>query len=203
MTVLDAYAADCRVYGEVDIGKARMTDALNASPTLRIQDARLESLSDRRIVEAPELTVAYDELCAVVANGSRGDAERRLRTRMTRVEIDMGPYHIEGAVHGAPASDPVIASFRRANWVPLTDVTVTYKAGEDSQSDKITTLIVNRDLATLFRAIEETNVRLPWESNRAAAEQAAVQAHGQSADATFDEGPRAEPAVIAAQEPLV
>jgi hypothetical protein len=203
MTVLDAYAADCRVYGEVDIGRARMTDALNASPTLHIQDARLESLSDRRIVEAPELTVAYDELCAVVANGSRGDADRRLRTRMARVEVDMGPYHIEGAVHGTPASDPVIAAFRRAHWVPLTDVTVTYRAGDDSQSDKITTLIVNRDLATLFRAIEEQNVRLPWESSRAAAAQAAVMARTGSADDTFDDSPRAEPATIAAPEPLV
>ena len=203
MTVLDAYAADCRVHGEVDIGRARMTDALNASPTLRIQDARLESLSDRRIVEAPELTVAYDELCAVVANGSRGDSDRRLRTRMARVEVDMGPYHIEGAVHGTPASDPVIAAFRRAHWVPLTDATVTYRSGDDAQSDKITTLIVNRDLATLFRAIEDKNVRLPWESSRAAAAQAAVMTQTGSADDRFDDGPRAEPAPIAGPEPLV
>ena len=204
MTVLDAYAADCRVSGEVDIGRARMTDALNASPMLHIQDARLESLSDRRVVEAPELTVAYDELCAVVANGSRGELERRLRTRMTRVEIDMGPYHIEGAVHGTPASDPVIAAFRRATWVPLTDVTVTYTAGEYAQSDKITTLVVNRDLATLFRAIEEKNVLLPWETSRAAAVQAAVKAQAESASDSFDDGPaRPEPAVVAAQEPLV
>lgn len=205
MTILDAYAADCRVYGEVDIGKARMTDALNASPMLHIQDARLESLSDRRVVEAPELTVAYDELCAVVANGSRGDPERRLRTRMTRVEIDMGPYHIEGAVHGTPASDPVIASFRRANWVPLTDVTVTYAAGEDSQSDTITTLVINRDLATLFRAIEEKSVLLPWETSRAAAVQAAVRAQADSSADEFDEDgrKRPEPVVVAAKEPLV
>jgi hypothetical protein len=203
MTVLDAYAADCRVYGEVDIGQSRMTDALNASPMLHIQAARLESLSDRRVVEAPELTVAYDELCAVVANGSRGEMERRLRTRMTRVEIDLGPYHIEGAVHGTPASDPVIAAFRRANWVPLTDVTVTYTAGEDSQSDTITTLIVNRDLATLFRAIEEKNVLLPWETSRAAAVQAAVKAQAEAADDTLDDSTRAKPAVVAAQEPLV
>jgi len=203
MTVLDAYAADCRVHGEVDIGRARMTDALNASPTLRIQDARLESLSDRRIVEAPELTVAYDELCAVVANGSRGDSDRRLRTRMARVEVDMGPYHIEGAVHGTPASDPVIAAFRRAHWVPLTDATVTYRSGDDAQSDKITTLIVNRDLATLFRAIEDKNVRLPWESSRAAAAQAAVMTQTGSADDRFDDGPRAEPGTIAGPEPLV
>jgi hypothetical protein len=204
MTVLDAYAADCRVYGEVDIGQARMTDALNASPMLHIQDARLESLSDRRIVEAPELTVAYDELCAVVANGTRGELERRLRTRMTRVEVDLGPYHIEGAVHGTPASDPVIASFRRANWVPLTDVTVTYSAGEDSQSDKVSTLVVNRDLATLFRAIEEKSVLLPWETSRAAAVQAAVKAQAAvDADAFEEDGHKRPEPVVATQEPLV
>jgi uncharacterized protein YbaR (Trm112 family) len=169
MIALDAYAADCRVYGQVDIGESRMTDALNASPVLHIQGARVESLENRRVVEMPELSVAYDELCAVVANGSRGDIERRLRTRATRVEIDLGPYHIEGAVHGTPASDPVVASFRRASWVPLTEVTVTYTAGEDAQSDRITTLIVNRDLARLFRAIEEVPVLLPWETSRALA----------------------------------
>ena len=170
MIALDAYAADCRVYGQVDIGNARMTDALNGSPLLHVQDARLESLSNGRIVELPELTVAYDELCAVVANGSRGDFERRLRTHATRVEVDLGPYHIEGAVHGTPASNPVVASFRRAAWVPLTEVTVTYHSGEEAHSDEITTLVVNRDLATLFRALEEeASVLLPWEKNRALA----------------------------------
>lgn len=167
MIALEAYAADCRVYGQVDIGDARMTDALNGSPVLNIQDARVESLENGRVVEMPELAVTYDELCAVVANGSRGDIERRMRTRATRVEVDLGPYHIEGAVHGAPASDPVVASFRRASWVPLTEVTVTYTASESPQSDKIKTLIVNRDLARLFRAIEEVAVLLPWETNRA------------------------------------
>ena len=169
MTALDAYAADCRVYGQVDIGDARMTDALNASPLLHVQGARLESLGNRRIVELEELTVAYDELCAVVANGSRGDMERRLRTHAVRVEVELGPYHIEGAVHGTPASDPVVASFRRAAWIPLTEVTVKYRSGEESLSDDITTLVVNRDLASLFRAIEEETVLLPWEKSRSMA----------------------------------
>jgi hypothetical protein len=202
MIALDAYAADCRVYGQVDIGESRMTDALNASPVLHIQDARVESLENGRVVEMPELSVAYDELCAVVANGSRGDIERRLRTRATRVEVDLGPYHIEGAVHGTPASDPVVASFRRAAWVPLTEVTVTYTAGEDAQSDKIKTLIVNRDLARLFRAIEEVPVvLLPWETSRALAPAHARAAD--TADAHPDEGRRALVAEASkAPEPL-
>jgi hypothetical protein len=206
MIALDAYAADCRVYGQVDIGDARMTDALNGSPLLHVQDARLESLSNGRIVEMPELTVAYDELCAVVANGSRGDFERRLRTHATRVEVDLGPYHIEGAVHGTPASNPVVASFRRAAWVPLTEVTVTYRSGEEAQSDEITTLVVNRDLATLFRALEEeASVLLPWEKKRALAPSmaSAVDMAGayEMTSSYEDEDVRERPS--RAQEPLV
>lgn len=201
MIALDAYAADCRVHGRVDIGDARMTDVLNTSPELQIQGARLVSLSNHRIVELPELTVEYDELCAVVAHGSRGDAERRLRTRATRVEVDLGPYHVEGAVHGTPASDPVIASFRRGSWVPLTDVTVTYQAGDDAQTDTVSTLVVNRDLATLFRAIEETHVLLPWETGRGRAPSGAHVID--TTDMYADDGPRPAVAPIVAQEPLV
>jgi hypothetical protein len=202
MIALDAYAADCRVHGQVDIGEARMTDVLNTSPELTIQGARLESLNNRRVVELPELTVEYDELCAVVAHGSRGDPERRLRTRATRVEVDLGPYHVEGAVHGTPASDPVIASFRRGAWVPLTEVTVTYQAGDDPQTDKIPALVVNRDLATLFRAIEEKNVLLPWETSRALAPSLARAVEAADTYADEDGHPRPE-IVVAAQEPLV
>jgi hypothetical protein len=201
MIVLDAYAADCRVHGQVDIGEARMTDVLNRTPDLTIQDARLESLNNRRVVELPELTVEYDELCAVVAHGSRGDPERRLRTRATRVEVDLGPYHVEGAVHGTPASDPVIASFRRGSWVPLTEVTVTYQAGEDAQTDKVPALVVNRDLATLFRAIEEKSVLLPWETSRALAPSLARAVETTDTYTDEDGRPRPEP-VVAAQDPL-
>lgn len=167
MIALDAYAADCRVHGTVEIGDTRMTDALNASPGLTITDARLESLSNGHVVEMPELTVGHDELCAVVANGSRGELERRLRTRATRVEVNLGPYHIVGAVHGTPASDPLVAAFRRSAWVPLTDTTVTYRSAGQELSEEVSTLVVNRDLATLFRAIEEeVGATLPWESTR-------------------------------------
>jgi hypothetical protein len=63
-----------------------------------------------------------------------------------------------GFVHGTSASDPLGAVLRRAAWVPLTDVTVTYHRGLDSVSDHVATLIVNRNLTSLFRAAGD---RLP------------------------------------------
>lgn len=90
MTELDAYAADCRLFGEVDLADGRLTDLLNATSELRIVDARLESLLDGHVVRSPELIVARDELYAVVAAGLRGDTARRLRTNAINVVVDLG-----------------------------------------------------------------------------------------------------------------
>lgn len=163
---LDAFSGDCRLHGSVELGAGRMTDVLNAAPALRILDARLESLVDGHVVEAPELTVASDELYAVIASGPRGDAARRLRTHATRVVVELGPYHVEGAVHGTPASDPLGAALRRAAWVPLTDATVSYRRGQDEVREEMATLLVNRQLARSLRAVEEVAVALPWETAR-------------------------------------
>ena len=167
MVELEAFAGDCRVRGRIEIGDRRMTDTLNATAELVIQDARLESLDDGRVVEMPELSIDRDELYAVVAAGSRGDPGRRVRTHARRVGIEIGPYHVEGAVHGTPASDPLESALRRAPWVPLTEVTVRYERGGQAASEEIATLVVNRGFASSFQLIEEPSVLLPWETPRA------------------------------------
>ena len=151
MVELDAYAADCRVYGQVELGADRMSDQLNNTAELHVQDARLEDLADGHVVALPELTVDHGELCAVVANGPRGDAARRLNTRTARVEVEVGPYRVVGRVHGPPTADPFAAVMKRGAWVPLTEATVTYRRGEDEISERVTTLLVNRHLMRVFR----------------------------------------------------
>jgi hypothetical protein len=163
MLDFEGYAADCRVYGRVDPGDRRLTDLLNATPELRIVDARLEALADGHMVELPEVTIERAELCAVVASGPRGDAARRLRTIAVKVTAEVGAYHIEGDVHGTPASDPLYAALRRAAWLPLTDATVTYMLRGVEIRDTVPTLLVNRTLATSFAARDEEHVALPWE----------------------------------------
>jgi hypothetical protein len=160
----DAYAADCRLFGHLEPGDGRLTDLLNATQELRIMDVRLESLEDGHVVEIPEIVVSFDELCAVVAGGPRGDVGRRLRTHASRVTVDLGPYTVVGLVHGTPASDPLGAAVRRAAWLPLTEATVAYRRGPDSVCDEVATLLVNRTLASSFRAVEEVSVALPWEA---------------------------------------
>ncbi len=166
MLELDAYAADCRLFGRVDLGERRLTDELNAATELRIEDARLESLEDGHLVEAGEVTVTTDELYAVVASGPRGEPARRIRTHATRVVVKLGPYTVVGLAHGTPASDPLFTAIRRAAWLPLTDAEVSYHRGHDAVTDAADTLLVNRTLATSLKAVEEEGIAFPWEAPR-------------------------------------
>jgi hypothetical protein len=167
MIDFEGYAGDCRIHAHLEIGTNRLTDVLNSTSELRIVDARLESLADGHGVELPELVLEHDELCAVVAAGPRGDAARRLRTRATRVVIELDPYRIEGNIHGTPASDPIGLVLRRAAWIPLTDVTIGYTFAGEVIREAIETLLVNRVKAASIRSVTEEMPLLPGETPRA------------------------------------
>jgi hypothetical protein len=190
VVALKAYAADCRVFGTVDLGDRRMSDVLNATPEIRVAGARLESLESDQVVEVPELTIGRDELCVVEAAGSEGDPTRRLRTRTTRVAVDVGPYRVEGSIHGTAASDPLAAIVRRSTWVPLTDAVIAHRRVGPDPTAAVTTLIVNRELATTFQEIEESLAALPWETW-----ERPTPVHGGGADMTsmYADEPREDP----------
>jgi hypothetical protein len=151
MVELDAYAADCRVWGQVDLAEGRFSDFLNNTSELQILDAHIEGLADGHVVTMPFLTVAHEEICAVVAHGPRGDEARRLTTRTVRVEVEIGPYRVEGMVHGPRAGDPFASVLKRATWVPLTQAIVMYRRCEEDARERVPTLLVNRHLMRLFR----------------------------------------------------
>ncbi len=162
-----AYAEDCRLFGRIRLRELRLTDELNGREEVELTGVLVESLADAAIHQFAELTVARHELCAVVIAGPRGDPARRLRTRTTRVEVDLGPYHLHGDIHGTPASDPLAALVRRAAWVPLTDVAISYTSGGVEISEDVAALLVNRELARSFRPVEEARMVLPWDQSAA------------------------------------
>jgi hypothetical protein len=166
MVEIDAYAADCRVHGTVDFGEGRVSDRLNQITELIIRDARLEGISDGRTVAMPDLTIARDELCAVVATGLRGDTARRLNTRTRLVEAEVGPYLIVGWVHGTPTSEPLDAIHRNQAWVALTEATVMYRCGGSDVREEMATILVNRHRMRSFRAVETPSLDLHWDKPR-------------------------------------
>jgi hypothetical protein len=151
MVELDAYAADCRLYGHIELSDERMSDQLNYATELVVRNARVEDLGDGHVVDLPELSVERDELCAVVAGGPRGDVARRLTTKTTPVEVEIGPYRILGMIHGPRGGDPFGAVLRRGAWVPLTEANVMYFRGGEEVRDRVPVLLVNRHMMRTFR----------------------------------------------------
>jgi hypothetical protein len=191
VVALKAYAADCRVFGTVELGDRRMTDVLNATPEIRVVGARLEDLASDTVVEVPELLIGREELCVVEATGPQGDPARRLKTRTTRIAVEVGPYRVEGSIHGTAASDPLATMIRRATWVALTDAIIADKSSGPLPDAGVGTLIVNRELASVFHEIEEALATLPWETWERSATQARRGAD--MSNAYPDEVPRERP----------
>lgn len=193
MVDLDAYAADCRLHGLARLPDGRLTDLLNATTELEVVDARLESLDDGHVVDAERITVTREELCAVVAAGPRGDSSRRLATRSTRVLVDLGPYRVEGLIHGTPASDPISLALRRAAWLPVTEATVRYERAGLPVCDEVDTLLVNRTFATSMRAVHTALAALPGETPRTppAVATGAMDLTGELVDPIREPGPEA------------
>jgi hypothetical protein len=168
VTELNAFAADCRLMGEVALGEGRLTDLLNELEDVRIVDAHLESLDDGHVATLDVLVVSRDELFAVVAGEPRGSADRRLHTHASKVVAQLGPYHVAGSIHGTAASNPLAGVLRRAPWVPLTDAVITYRRGAREVSERFETLLINRSVASSIRAaIDEATPYLPWEAPQA------------------------------------
>jgi hypothetical protein len=161
MAEFDAYALDCRVHGQIELGEGRLSDQLAHIQELVVRDARLEDLSDGHHVELPELTIDRAELCAVVASEPRGDRSRRLHTWTTRVVVEVGPYLVHGRVHGRAGSTPLGLSLQRQPWVPLTDATVEYHCGADVVVEEMATLLINREVMRSYRAVDELGVAPP------------------------------------------
>ena len=161
MVEFNAYALDCRVHGRIDLGDGRLSDQLAHIQEVLVRDARLEDLADGHLVVLPELTIDREELCAVVASEPRGDQSRRLHTWTTRIEAEVGPYRVDGRVHGRAGSTPLGLSLQRQPWVPLTDATVKYHCGSDEVIEEVGTLLVNREVMRSYRAVEEVGVAPP------------------------------------------
>lgn len=150
MVELAAFAGDCRLSGLVEVGDARVSDVLNENPAIVFRAARLRALEDGHGVELPEVEVGRDELCAVVATGSRGDPAKRVHTRRVPVEAEVGPYVVEGYAHASSSFDPFVPGLRQVAWVPVTRATVRYRSAGVPVTEMVETLMVNRRMASRF-----------------------------------------------------
>ena len=155
---LVAWAEDCRVDGDVELGEGRLSDEVNDRELLTFFGATLESIDDGHRVQLDEVEVARRELSLIEVDGRRGEPARRLRTIREAVQLEVGPYLVTGHVHRAPTSPPLVALTRWSRFLPVTEallVVVTETAQADAEPRRHEVLLVNRDRIRKYQALSE------------------------------------------------
>lgn len=163
------FAGDCTISGKLTMFGERLTDFLNGQERFRVHHLQCQSLVDGHSVPLDSLSVARDDLLAVVATGPRGSEKQRVHLKVNRLQVSIGPYLILGQAHVEPGVDPLASVLQREPMIPLTNATIAYEAAGAFVVRDVGTIIVNRllvdwispttDAATLF---PEATVRSPF-----------------------------------------
>lgn len=149
---LVAWAGDCQVRGEVELGDGRLSDQVNELEVVTFFTATLAALDDGRELRMDELEVERRELHVIEVTGRQGDPARRQRTIKDHVALQVGPYTVKGSLHRSPAAQPFAALAGWTRFVPVTDVTLeTGGPGEPIRRDVV---LVNRDRITRHEALD-------------------------------------------------
>jgi len=149
-----AFAGDCLVHGQLDLGTERLTELLNQQSTYRITQATLESLADGHAVQLDSVELRREELFAVQATGPRGLEARRIYTVRHRLILELGPYTVVGNIHSMPGVTPLASVGLRRAMLPLTEVTISFVRGNEVVNHGCPTLVVNGALAKTVRIDE-------------------------------------------------
>lgn len=142
---LTAWAGDCRLEGEVDLGDGRLSDQVNDRDLIMFFGARLEALEDGHEVVVDELEVERRELHLIEVEGRRGDPVRRLRTVPEPVVMEIGPFVVTGNLHRPPSSPPLASLSRWQRFVPVTGARIHLADGTRQVLSR-EVVLVNRDL---------------------------------------------------------
>lgn len=141
---LVAWAEDCQVRGEVELGEGRLSDQINELEVLTFFEATLAALEDGREIRVDEVEVERRELHVIEVVGRQGDPGRRLRTLKDPIVLQLGPYTVRGSLHRPPVSQPLAALAGWTRFVPVTDATI--ETGDPArEAIRREVVLVNRD----------------------------------------------------------
>jgi hypothetical protein len=149
-----AYGEDCILSGRTVLDADRLSDMLNAADEYALVGVTVERLDDGMPLQVDEIVVPRDELYLVHASGPRGDAARRRHTLPKHVAMKVGPYEVQGYLHGLPGADPIAAIRRRKSMIPLTEARISYMVDGEHRQDDVATVILNRERIEWVEVVE-------------------------------------------------
>ena len=149
-----AYGEDCILSGRTILDADRLSDMLNAADEYALVGVTVERLDDGAPLQVDEIVVPRAELYLVHASGPRGDANRRRHTLPKHVALKIGPYEVQGYLHGLPGADAIAAIRRRKPMIPLTEARIEYVVDGERRQDDVATVILNRDRIEWVEVVE-------------------------------------------------
>lgn len=142
-----AYAEDCILSGHVTLVADRLSDLVNEHQELELVDVLVSDLTGGEGIEVHQLLISRDEILVLHATGPRGRVDRRQRRRQHPVVAKLGPYIVRGYIHVLPGSDPISSLRHRKAIVAMTDALIEYSVGAESIRRRVSTVLINRELA--------------------------------------------------------
>ena len=156
-----AFLDERRAYGWVRLETARLTDLLNAHPSITLRNAEVEHLADGRTEPVDALQLSRHLLLAVQATGRVGDPALRRRTRLHPVAVQLGSYLLAGFLHAAPGVTALEELASRPPMVPLTDAWLEHWVSGRPNRQWVGTMIFNRHLADRIEPLADHGDELP------------------------------------------
>lgn len=156
-----AFGEEVLLSGRLRLSAERLTDMLNEHDEFQLTDVMVDRLDGQPAMEVDEVLVRRDEILLVQATGPRGTQGRRRSTRQHPVDLQTGPYHVQGFLHALPGSDPITSMRRRETMVPLTDAWIEFGVGNIRQHRPVGTLLVNRERLTWFKGVVDEKIASP------------------------------------------
>jgi hypothetical protein len=139
-----AFADDCVIEAKLVLEMDRLSDLIAQSDDFEIEDVVVIALDDGRALTTSAVKTSRHDFTAIAASGPRGNAARRVRTRLHPVRTRVGPYDILGYLHTPPSAYRFSGAVRRT-VVPLTSVRLRYRVGSKDVEQMFDALLINGD----------------------------------------------------------
>jgi hypothetical protein len=146
---LTVFAADAVATARLLLVHDRLSDFLANGGPIDVRGAQVTALATGKRATIDALQIDQSVMQAVATGEPRGNVARRLGTVVHPATAIVGPYLIDGELHGPPSVDAFEAA-RRRGWVPLTNATVAYVlAGREARLVSPVVLVNQRFLESL------------------------------------------------------
>jgi len=154
-----AFAEDSIIHGEVLLEGERLSDFIPQDGPFQVEQVVLEALEDGRRVETASAALARSDLVAITGSGQRGNAARRVRTRLHAARVQAGPYEIVGYVHAPTTGHPFSGVLRR-RVLPVTTAVIRYVVAGRRYESAYDVLLVNPTKIDWLAAANDEDMRL-------------------------------------------